>query len=88
MIIEPTTAFLIWKSKQVEIPTYKNGIGIIFRQINQFMEKIGLELILGCPIHGYEGPCEVVRLVADMEFNVKLKIRTSQNIHSPCIYAK
>ena len=27
MIIKPTAAFLIWKSKQVEIPTYKNGIG-------------------------------------------------------------
>ena len=88
MIIKPTAAFLIWKSNQIEIPTYKNGIGIIFRQINQFTEKNGLEFILGCPIHGDEGPCEVVSFVSDIEFNMKLSISTSQNIHSPCINAK
>ena len=63
MIIKPTTAFLIWKSKQIETPTYKNGIWIIFRQINQFTKKISLELILGCPIHGDEGPCELLALL-------------------------
>ena len=88
MIIKPTTAFLIWKTKQIEIPSYKNGVGIIFCQINLFTEKISLELILGCPIHSDEGPCEVVGLAANMEFNMKLTIRTSQNIHSSCIYAK
>ena len=37
--------------------------------------------ILGYSIYGEKTPCEVINFVADMDFYMKVTIRTSQDIH-------
>ena len=63
------------ESEHIKITPYENGVWIILPKGNQFTEEINFMLILGSTIlHSQQTSCDIVSLIAEIEFNWKLLI--------------
>jgi hypothetical protein len=62
MMVKSAFTFLMMEYKKTKISPNYNRVLIALCQINQFMMKFRLEVIMRCTIHIDKTPCKVVKI--------------------------